>query len=101
MAQPGRRSALPDWLERMGRRRPAETRIDAHLAYATRQYRRPAVDPGFKAIFVEGAPGQTRMGVMFPIEGERLISPCRASATTARRPTPTASTGSWPRCARA
>ena len=78
--------------------RPASTPT---LAYATRQYRRPAVDPGFKAIFVEGAPGQTRMGVMFPIEGERLISPCRASATTAGRPTPTASTGSWPRCARA
>ena len=69
----GRRSALPDWLERMGRRRPAETRIDAHLAYATREYRRPAIDPGFKAIFVQGAAGQTRTGVMFPIEGDRLI----------------------------
>ena len=41
----GRRSRLPDWLERAGYERPAETRIDAHLGYATRIYRRPARRP--------------------------------------------------------
>ncbi len=70
----GRRSRLPDWLDRLGYERPAETRIDAHLAYATRLYRRPADDRSWKAIFIQQqAPATSRMGILFPIEGDRWI----------------------------
>jgi 2-polyprenyl-6-methoxyphenol hydroxylase-like FAD-dependent oxidoreductase len=70
----GRRSRLPDWLERRGYDRPAETRIDAHLSYATRIYRRPAGDRGWKGIFLQpDAPRTSRMGLLFPIEGDRWM----------------------------
>ena len=70
----GRRSRLPDWLERLGFQRPAETRIDAHLSYATRIYRRPPIDAVWKAIFLQAQPPDSaRMGIMFPIEGDRWI----------------------------
>jgi 2-polyprenyl-6-methoxyphenol hydroxylase-like FAD-dependent oxidoreductase len=70
----GRRSRLPDWLERAGHERPAETRIDAHLGYATRIFRRPEGDRDWKAVFIQSQPPATnRMGVMFPIEGDRWI----------------------------
>lgn len=70
----GRRSRLPGWLERLGYERPAETRINAHLAYATRIYRRPDDDRGWKAIYIQSRPSESsRMGIMFPIEGDRWI----------------------------
>ncbi|MGH9136170.1 MAG: NAD(P)/FAD-dependent oxidoreductase [Acidimicrobiales bacterium] len=70
----GRRSRLPGWLERLGYERPAETRINAHLAYATRIYRRPDGDRGWKAIYIQSRPSESsRMGIMFPIEGDRWI----------------------------
>ncbi len=69
----GRRSRLPDWLERLGFQRPAETRIDAHLSYATRIYRRPPRDAVWKAIYLHQPPDSARMGIMFPIEGHRWI----------------------------
>lgn len=66
----GRRSRTPDWLTRMGYDRPQETRIDAGLSYATRIYRRPDADPGWKAIFLQPRPPETnRMGVVAPIVG--------------------------------
>ncbi len=50
----GRRSRLPDWLERLGFERPDETRIDAHLAYATRHLppsaRRPRLEGDLPAV---------------------------------------------------
>jgi len=70
----GRRSRLPDRLERLGYDRPAETRIDAHLSYASRVYRRPPGDRGWKGIFLQPKPPMTsRMGLLFPIEGDRWI----------------------------
>jgi 2-polyprenyl-6-methoxyphenol hydroxylase-like FAD-dependent oxidoreductase len=70
----GRRSRLPDWLDRLGFQRPAETRIDAHLSYATRIYRRPPIDAGWKAIYLQAQPPESsRMGILFPIEGDRWI----------------------------
>ena len=70
----GRRSRLPDRLERLGYDRPAETRIDAHLSYASRVYRRPRGDRGWKGIFLQPKPPMTsRMGLLFPIEGDRWI----------------------------
>ena len=70
----GRRSRLPDWLDRLGYEHPAETRIDAHLAYATRIFQRTPGDKGWKGIFIQSQPpATTRMGVLFPIEGDRWI----------------------------
>ena len=73
----GRRSRAPDWLEALGYSRPAETRIDAGLAYATREYRRTDEDLrdlGWKAAFVQARPGGNgRMGIIFPIEADRWI----------------------------
>ena len=70
----GRRSRLPDWLERLGFERPDETRIDAHLAYSTRIYRRPPGGRGWKAILLQSQPPSTsRVGLLFPIEGDRWM----------------------------
>jgi 2-polyprenyl-6-methoxyphenol hydroxylase-like FAD-dependent oxidoreductase len=70
----GRRSRLPERLDRLGFQRPAETRIDAHLSYATRIYRRPPVDAGWKAVYLQARPPESsRMGILFPIEGDRWI----------------------------
>ncbi|HKE74059.1 MAG TPA: tryptophan 7-halogenase [Acidimicrobiales bacterium] len=72
----GRRSPAPDWLDAAGYGRPHETLIDAELGYASRIYRRTGEDvvPGFKAIFLQARPPHTtRMGVGFPIEGERWM----------------------------
>jgi 2-polyprenyl-6-methoxyphenol hydroxylase-like FAD-dependent oxidoreductase len=70
----GRRSRLPDWLERLGFQRPVETRIDPHLSYATRIYHRPPIDSGWKAVYLQARPPESsRMGILFPIEGDRWI----------------------------
>jgi 2-polyprenyl-6-methoxyphenol hydroxylase-like FAD-dependent oxidoreductase len=71
----GRRSPAPAWLEAAGYGRPAETTIDADLAYATRLYRRTPGDPdGWKAVLLQARPPDgRRMGVMFPIERDRWM----------------------------
>jgi 2-polyprenyl-6-methoxyphenol hydroxylase-like FAD-dependent oxidoreductase len=70
----GRRSRAVDWLERLGYERPSETRIDAHLSYATRIYRRPFAHTKWKAIFLQAQPRESsRMGVLFAIEEDRWI----------------------------
>jgi len=72
----GRRSHAPDWLAAAGYDRPAETRVDADLAYATRTYRRAGTEllPGYRALFMQAQPPRTtRMGVMVPIEGDRWL----------------------------
>jgi 2-polyprenyl-6-methoxyphenol hydroxylase-like FAD-dependent oxidoreductase len=71
----GRRSHAPDWLAAAGYDRPAETFVDADLAYSTRIYRRGPDDlGGWQAIFLQARPPQTtRMGVLFPIEGDRWM----------------------------
>ena len=74
----GRRSPAPEWLGELGYERPAETRIDAGVAYASRTFRRrPGAtldDEGAQGIFVQSRPPETaRTGVMFPIEGDRWM----------------------------
>jgi 2-polyprenyl-6-methoxyphenol hydroxylase-like FAD-dependent oxidoreductase len=70
----GRRSRLPDWLVQLGFERPAETRIDASLSYASRIYRRPQGNRDWKAAFLQAQPPTTgRMGVMFEVEDDRLM----------------------------
>ena len=69
----GRGSASPKWLESLGYPRPEETAIKIDVGYTSRIYRRAPGD-------VKGAqflltyptpPREKRMGVMFPIEGDR------------------------------
>jgi 2-polyprenyl-6-methoxyphenol hydroxylase-like FAD-dependent oxidoreductase len=71
----GRRSRAPDWLAAAGYERPEESHVDANLAYATRTYRRGPDDAaGWQAIFLQAKPPETtRMGVLFPIEGDRWM----------------------------
>jgi 2-polyprenyl-6-methoxyphenol hydroxylase-like FAD-dependent oxidoreductase len=72
----GRRSHAPDWLAAAGYERPTESTVDAELAYATRIYRRTGGDDagGWKAVFLQARPPHTRrMGVVFPIEGDRWM----------------------------
>ena len=69
----------PSWLEQLGYERPAETRIDAGVAYASRTYAgatpvRSSTTREGEGIFVQARPAEgARMGVMFPIEGDRWI----------------------------
>ena len=71
----GRRSHAPDWLAAAGYDRPDESSVDADLAYASRIYRRrPGDAGGRKALFLQARPPHTRrMGVLFPIEGDRWM----------------------------
>lgn len=71
----GRRSKAPEWLEAAGYERPEEEVIDADLSYATRTYRRgPADAGGWSAILLQPRPPDCRrMGVLFPIEGDRWM----------------------------
>jgi 2-polyprenyl-6-methoxyphenol hydroxylase-like FAD-dependent oxidoreductase len=70
----GRRSRLPEWLDRLGFERPAETRIDASLSYASRIYRRPPGTRDWKGAFLQAKPPTTgRMAVMFEVEDDRLL----------------------------
>jgi 2-polyprenyl-6-methoxyphenol hydroxylase-like FAD-dependent oxidoreductase len=71
----GRGSALPDWLETLGRQRPQESTVDAFLGYASRTY---AIPDGFRAdwkgTYIQAAPPrESRGGIMMPIEGNRWI----------------------------
>lgn len=71
----GRGSRAPRWLEALGYPVPPETKIDAHLGYASRIFRRPAgFRAGWKGTYVQVAPPEdTRGGVLFPIEGDRWL----------------------------
>lgn len=69
----GRDSHLPQWLATLGYASPVETIITAHVGYASRWYRCSATSQfPWKAMLLSSrAPHQTRMGVIFPIEGDR------------------------------
>jgi 2-polyprenyl-6-methoxyphenol hydroxylase-like FAD-dependent oxidoreductase len=70
----GRRSRLPEWLDRLGFERPKETRIDASMSYASRLYRRPPGDRDWKAAFIQAKPPATgRMAVLIEVEADRLL----------------------------
>ena len=71
----GRNSGAPRWLAELGYAPPEETRINAHPGYATRLFERPEDLPDDRRlIFVQAAPPEhNRGGIMFPIEGGRLM----------------------------
>ncbi len=72
----GRSTRAHQWLDALGYGRPAQTRIDASLAYASRVYAPP---PGFSAdwlaLYLQPQPPATcRAGVLAPLEGGRWIA---------------------------
>jgi 2-polyprenyl-6-methoxyphenol hydroxylase-like FAD-dependent oxidoreductase len=69
----GRGSRAADWLTRLGFPTPATERIDAHLGYASRYYRRPVAERRWTAMYVQGNPDVPRAGVIVPIDGERWL----------------------------
>ena len=71
----GRGSRTPARLERLGYAKPKETEVGVDIGYATRMYRRHAgQQERLQAILVSPvAPAENRIGVMFPVEGDRWI----------------------------
>ncbi|MEJ3750274.1 FAD-dependent monooxygenase [Actinomycetes bacterium KLBMP 9797] len=71
----GRGSRTPDWLDGLGYDRPAETRIDAGLGYASRRYRlRDGVANGWKYMqLMPQPPEDARGAVLYPIENNRWM----------------------------
>lgn len=69
----GRGSQSPKWLEALDYPRVAETTIKVDIGYATRLYRRDPNEPGSHSLYMAfpTPPHEKRMGVMFPIEGDR------------------------------
>lgn len=71
----GRGSVMPRWLESLGYPKVEETVVKVKLGYSTRIYERP--EPGsheWKMLVIYGmAPNDKRMGLIWPIEGDRWI----------------------------
>ncbi len=71
----GRGSHAPEWLASLGYGRPAQTRIDAGLGYASRRYIL-ADDPARdwkNILIVPQPPGSSQGAVLFPIENDRWM----------------------------
>jgi pimeloyl-ACP methyl ester carboxylesterase/2-polyprenyl-6-methoxyphenol hydroxylase-like FAD-dependent oxidoreductase len=71
----GRNSRAPEWLAEFGYARPAETKINSFLGYASRYYAIPTdVHVDWRLLFLQTKPpANTRGGALFPIEGNRWI----------------------------
>jgi len=71
----GRASRAADWLEQLGYGRPAESRVESGLAYASRRYTLPeGATGGWKHILLmPKAPDVRRGGVLYPIENGRWM----------------------------
>ncbi|MFI0943186.1 FAD-dependent oxidoreductase [Streptomyces sp. NPDC021020] len=70
----GRGARVAEWLGQLGCPPPPAERIDAHLGYSSRYYRRPA-SPGtaWKSMYVQGNREVPRSGVIVPIDGDRWL----------------------------
>ncbi|HSU91795.1 MAG TPA: hypothetical protein VLI44_10090 [Sporolactobacillaceae bacterium] len=74
----GRSTKCPAWIEAMGLPMPAETVVDSHTGYASRWYQvNPASRPGdwwWKGAWIDAVGANfSTAGVMFPVEGDRMI----------------------------
>lgn len=69
----GRSSRAAEWLLRLGYPVPLPERIDAHLGYASRYYRRPAEGGPWRAMYLQGNTEVPRGGVIVPIDGGRWL----------------------------
>jgi len=74
----GRTSKCPSWIQALGLPMPAETVVDSHTGYASRWYnvfpeRRPK-EWWWKGVWIDPTTqGFPIAGVLFPIEGNRMI----------------------------
>jgi len=71
----GRQSQTPKWLQELGYRAPAETKVNAFLGYTTRWYECPKpLDADWKTLLVmPKAPSDSRSGVLAAMEGNRWV----------------------------
>lgn len=69
----GRGSQLPQWLESMGYRRPEETALRVDVTYAS-QLLRGQREHGWHALHFTAVPPCNRHGVIFAVEGERMLA---------------------------
>ncbi len=68
----GRASKSPDWLEGLGLGRPGTTTVKPATAYATRLFKAPAAQLGFRCMYLmPQGPAQPRSDLIYPIEGGR------------------------------
>ena len=72
---PGRGSRTPKWLQELGYERPEESEVKIRVGYATRVYeRKPGDLEGAELLMIAPAPPHgKRMGLIFPVEGDRWI----------------------------
>jgi 2-polyprenyl-6-methoxyphenol hydroxylase-like FAD-dependent oxidoreductase len=71
----GRNSSAPKWLRELGLPEPETSRVDAHVGYASRMFRRPSqFKSAWRALFIQAAPpAAKRAGILFPVEGNRWL----------------------------
>jgi 2-polyprenyl-6-methoxyphenol hydroxylase-like FAD-dependent oxidoreductase len=71
----GRGSRSPQWLQALGYRPPAESKVHVNVGYATRIYRRDPQDPHSQSWILNtpDAPHQKCFGGIFPIEADRWL----------------------------
>jgi len=71
----GRASRAPQWLADIGYVSPDETRVNAHLGYASRLYEIPKnFNADWKGVFVQCAPPIRKRGaILFTVEGNRWL----------------------------
>ena len=71
----GRNSSVSRWLTELGLPEPETTRLDAHVGYASRMFRRPQrYHATWRSVFVQAAPpAAKRAGILFPVEGGRWL----------------------------
>ncbi|MBX9777060.1 MAG: FAD-dependent oxidoreductase [Xanthobacteraceae bacterium] len=70
----GRGSQTPQWLEPAGYVRPAESAVQVNISYASRLYRAPRAKREWHALHVTSLPPSKRQGVIFAVEGDRLLT---------------------------
>jgi 2-polyprenyl-6-methoxyphenol hydroxylase-like FAD-dependent oxidoreductase len=71
----GRNSPVSRWLSELGLPEPETTRLDAHVGYASRMFRRPErYDARWRSLFIQAAPpAAKRAGILFPVERGRWL----------------------------
>jgi 2-polyprenyl-6-methoxyphenol hydroxylase-like FAD-dependent oxidoreductase len=71
----GRNSSVPNWLRELDLPGPETSRVDAHVGYASRMFRRPSQSQSaWRALFIQAAPpAEKRAGILFPVEGNRWL----------------------------
>jgi 2-polyprenyl-6-methoxyphenol hydroxylase-like FAD-dependent oxidoreductase len=70
----GRGSQTPQWLEAAGYHRPKESAVHVNISYASRLYRAPRAKREWHALHVTSLPPSKRQGVIFAVEGDRLLT---------------------------